>query len=84
MNPGLPFKEKDGRTPLHWAARNGKFEVVSYFLSQNVPVDVKYFCNQNSGLDHTVDVGLLWWNARHCEILDLARSRCVLQESVWL
>ena len=42
MNPGVPFKEKDGRTPMHWAARNGKIQVVEYFLNYGVPIDIKY------------------------------------------
>jgi len=41
MDPQLPYKEKDGRTPMHWAARNGKWEVVKYFLEKSVPIDVR-------------------------------------------
>ena len=36
----MGYKEKDGRTAMHWAARNGKIEVMDYFLKSGVDVNV--------------------------------------------
>jgi ankyrin repeat protein len=40
-SPMLNWARKDGKTPLHWAARNGHIAVVDYFVKDiNIDVDV--------------------------------------------
>ena len=41
MNPALSYKEKDGRTPMHWAARNGNIELMQYFMDKGVDIEIK-------------------------------------------
>lgn len=42
MDCSSSFKEKDGRTPMHWASRNGKIEVIEYFLLKSVDINIRY------------------------------------------
>lgn len=41
MSPKLSYKEKDGRTAMHWAARNGKIALVEYFLCLGTDINIK-------------------------------------------
>lgn len=41
MDCSSSFKEKDGRTPMHWASRNGKIEVIEYFLLKSVDINIR-------------------------------------------
>ncbi len=51
MDCSSSFKEKDGRTPMHWACRNGKIEVIEYFLLKSVDINIRYIYNKEQKME---------------------------------